>query len=255
MTSMRIALIVTIAMIAAQTAAQRDGLTSEWPVYGHDLANSRYSPLDQIGPATLADLHVAWRVAAEPGQPPEARNESTPIMIDGTVYFTRGARRAVVAVDGATGATKWSWELNEGDRAAHAPRRDSGRGVAYWSSGAESRIFTVTPGFQLVALEAKTGKPVASFGKDGVVDLKAQLGVPIDLINAAIGNSSPPLVFADTVVIGPALEVGLAPPSMKNVPGRILAIDARTGALKWRFNTIPVKGEPGYDTWENGSAD
>jgi quinoprotein glucose dehydrogenase len=164
------------------------------------------------------------------------------------VVLHAGARRAVVAVDGATGAAKWSWELNEGDRAAHAPRRDSGRGVAYWSSGADSRIFTVTPGFQLAALDANTGKPIASFGKDGVVDLKAQLGVPVDLINAAIGNSSPPLVAADTVVIGPALEVGLAPPSMKNVPGRILAIDARTGALKWRFNTIPVKGEPGYDT-------
>jgi quinoprotein glucose dehydrogenase len=190
------------------------------------------------------------------GQPVENRNESTPIMVGGTLYFTSTALRSVIAADAATGKTTWRWQMTEGERATHAPRRDSGRGVAYWSSGAQARIFVVTPGFQLVALDAKTGAPVASFGKDGVVDLKAQLGVPnIDLVNAAIGNSSPPLVFADTVVIGPALEVGLAPPSMKNVPGRILAIDARTGALKWRFNTIPMKGEPGYDTWENGSAE
>jgi len=97
--------------------------------------------------------------------------------------------------------------------------------------------------------------PVESFGDHGVVDLKLQLGVPIDVNTAAIGNSSPPLVFENFVVIGPALEVGTRPPSYKNVPGRILAIDAKTGALKWRFNTIPQKGEFGNETWENGSAE
>jgi quinoprotein glucose dehydrogenase len=255
MTWMRTALVTVIGLIAVQSA-HPGGVGGEWPAYGHDLANTRYSPLDQIGPATLADLHVAWRWSNDAGQPVENRNESTPIMVGGTLYFTSTALRSVIAADAATGKTTWRWQMTEGERATHAPRRDSGRGVAYWSSGAQARIFVVTPGFQLVALDARTGAPVASFGKDGVVDLKAQLGVPnIDLVNAAIGNSSPPLVFADTVVIGPALEVGLAPPSMKNVPGRILAIDARTGALKWRFNTIPMKGEPGYDTWENGSAE
>ena len=256
MTLTRITCVVAIALVGAQAAGRPDGLTSDWPAYGHDLANTRYSPLDQIGPQTLANLHVAWRWSAEAGQPIENRNESTPIMIGTTLYFTSGSLRSVVAANAETGKTIWQWQMPEGDRAAHAPRRDSGRGVAYWSGGTEARIFTVTPGFQLVALDAKTGQPIKSFGKDGVVDLKAQLGVAnIDLINAAIGNSSPPLVFADTVVIGPALEVGLAPPSMKNVPGRILAIDARTGALKWRFNTIPAKGDTGYDTWENGSAE
>ncbi|HEX5069741.1 MAG TPA: PQQ-binding-like beta-propeller repeat protein [Vicinamibacterales bacterium] len=251
----RFTLVAAVALMAAHTAVGQGGSAGEWPAYGRDLANTRYSPLDQIGPGTLTDLHVAWRWHSEAGQPIETRNESTPIMVGGTLYFTSSSLRSVIAADAETGKTLWQWQVLEGDRAAHAPRRDSGRGVAYWSSGTESRIFTVTPGFTLVALDAKTGTPVASFGKDGIVDLKAQLGVPIDLVNAAIGNSSPPLVFADTVVIGPALEVGLAPPSMKNVPGRILAIDARTGALKWRFNTIPVKGEPGYETWENGSAE
>src|SRR5262249_54179681 len=135
----------------------------------------------------------------------------------------------------------------------------SGRGVAYWpgttSPAAPPRVFTVTPGFQLVALDATTGLPVDTFGTHGVVDLKAQLGVPADPVTAVIGSSSAPLVFEDVVMIGPALEVGTRPPSYKNVPGRVLAIDARTGKLKWRFNTIPSKGEAGYDTWEAGSAE
>jgi len=257
MTWMRAGFLLAIGALALQNATRPTpgNAAGEWRAYGHDLANTRYSPLDQIGPQTLANLQVAWRWSNEPGPPIENRNEGTPIMVGGTLYFTSTNLRSVIAADAATGKTLWRWQMTEGERAAHAPRRDSGRGVAYWSSGAESRIFTVTPGFQLVALDAKTGTPVETFGTHGIVDLKAQLGVPVDLVNAAIGSSSPPLVFADTVVIGPALEVGTAPPSMKNVPGRILAMDARTGALKWRFNTIPVKGEPGYDTWENGSAD
>jgi len=257
MTTIRTAGILLAAAIAAQNAARSStARAGEWPTYGRDLANTRYSPLDQIAPATLANLHVAWRWSLVlQGEPVENRNESTPIMIGDTLYFSRGARRSVVAVSARTGETTWAWEMLEGDRAAHAPRRDSGRGVAYWTNGAEARIFTVTPGFQLVALDAKTGDPITTFGAQGIVDLKAQLGVPIDLVNAAIGSSSPPLVFGDTVVIGPALEVGTAPRTMKNVPGRVLAIDARTGALKWRFNTIPIKGESGYETWENGSAD
>jgi len=114
--------------------------SGEWRHYSRDLASSRYSPLDLLTRENISNVKVAWRWRSDNfSAPPEFSNESTPIMIGGTLYFTRGARRAVVAVDGATGATKWSWELNEGDRAAHAPRRDSGRGVAYWSSGAESR--------------------------------------------------------------------------------------------------------------------
>jgi quinoprotein glucose dehydrogenase len=239
-------------LLAGQNAppAQAAG---EWRSYHRDLGGTRYSPLDQITKDNFSKLSTAWTWRADAaGAPPENSNESTPLMVNGTLYFTTGPARWVVAADAATGATKWSWHMDEGERLRHAPRRDSGRGVAYWRSGDASthdRIFTVTPGFQLVALDAGTGLAVATFGDNGVVDLKAQLGVPVDLVNAAIGNSSAPLVFENTVVIGPALEVGLRPVSKKNVPGRVLAIDARTGKLKWRFNTIPAKGEPGSETW------
>ncbi len=220
------------------------------------MAGTRYSPLDQIDKSNVARLEVAWKTPSLPITiQPEYKNESTPLMIGGTLYFTAGTARWVIAADAATGATKWTWHLDEGARATHAPRRDSGRGVSYWTDGATERIFTVTPGFNLVALDAKTGKPVESFGDHGIVDLKTQLGVPIDLETAAIGSSSPPLVFDDVVMTGPALEIGTRPVSMKNVPGRIVAIDARTGKFRWRFDTIPQRGEVGYDTWQAGSAE
>jgi quinoprotein glucose dehydrogenase len=232
---------------------------TDWPSYGRDLGNTRYSPLDRITRENAANLRVAWRWRSDNfSQPAEYRNESTPLMVNGTLYFTTGISRWVIAADAATGATRWAWHLDEGERGRRAPRRDSGRGVSYWADGPDrkdERIFMVTPGFNLVALDAKTGVPVTTFGQNGVVDLKANLGVPADPINAIIGSSSPPLVFENVVMIGPALEVGTRPPSMKNAPGRILAFDARTGKPLWRFNTIPTKGEKGYDTWEAGSAE
>ncbi len=260
-------LLSCLAAVLSMTAATQQPAApspdvAEWRNYGRDLGNSRYSPLDLLNRDNLSKLQIAWKWRSDNfSVPTEPRNESTPIMVNGTLYFTTGVTRWVIAADAVTGATKWTWHLDEGDRARRAPRKDSGRGVSFWAGPAgadgkkDERIFTVTPGFNLVALDAKTGQPVTSFGDHGIVDLKAQLGVPVDVINAAIGSSSPPLVFENVVVIGPALEVGTRPPSMKNVPGRILAIDARTGALVWRFNTIPQKGEFGNDTWENGSAE
>jgi hypothetical protein len=144
-------------------------------------------------------------------------------------------RRAVVRADPATGTSLWRFELDETARASVAPRRGSGRGVCSWGTGAARRIFYVTPGFQLVALQAGTGKPVTTFGTHGVVDLKTLLGVN----TAAIGSSSPPLVFEHTMVIGPALEVGLRPASRNN---RAVAQDApRLGEP--RADGVPACGQ------------
>jgi quinoprotein glucose dehydrogenase len=244
-------LVLSPVTLAGQSSA------GEWPVYHRDLASTRYSPLDQIDRDNVSKLAVAWTWKPDTtDRPPEYKNENTPLMIGGVLYFTSGAHRAVVAVDAATGAPKWHWRFDEPvTRFRYAPRQGAGRGVAYWTDGREARIFVTTPGFHLVALDAKTGVPVESFGSHGFVDLKAQLGVPVDLDKAEIGASSPPIVFENTVVIGPALREGGRPASFKNVPGRILAIDARSGALKWRFNTIPQKGEFGNETWLEGSAD
>jgi|SRR5579862_8030941 len=254
-TALAVSALATISGAGSRVAANAPaGPAGEWRTYGGDPGNRRYSPLDQITRDNVSSLRIEWRWKSDTfSVPPEYRNESTPLMVNGTLYFTSGAMRWVIAADALTGATKWTWHLDEGARARSAPRRDSGRGVSYWTDGRDERIFTVTPGFQLVAIDAKSGQPVDTFGQHGIVDLKAQLGVSLDPVTAAIGSSSPPLVFENVVVIGPALEIGTRPPSMKNVPGRILAIDAKTGALKWRFNTIPQAGETGVETWEDNS--
>ena len=158
------------ASLIGQTGA-KDG---EWRSYGGDLGHTRYAPLDQINAANFGKLELAWRFKTDNlGPRPEYQFESTPLMVKGVVYSTAGSRRAVVALDGATGEMLWMHSENEGARGAAAPRQLSGRGLAYWSDGAtDDRILYVTPGYRLIALNARTGVPVASFGERGVVDLK-----------------------------------------------------------------------------------
>ena len=245
-------MVAPLFVASAQSAGtQADG---EWRVHHRDYAGTHYSPLAQIDKSNVARLAVAWRWAPDSAErPPDIRNISTPLMVKGTLYFTSGVNRSVIATDAATGAVKWRWDYDDGPRRGVAPRRNSGRGVSYWAQGDDERIFVATPGFRLVALNARTGKPVPAFGDNGFVDLKTHLGVEVNLDSAAIGASSPPLIWDNTVVVGPALEVGMQPKSRRNTPGRIIAIDARTGAFKWRFHTIPVKGEAGNETWEKDS--
>src|SRR5213083_554288 len=146
---------------------------AEWPTYGGDLASTRYSPLDQITRDNFNRLEVAWRFKTDAlGPRPEYNLESTPLMANGRLFSTAGTRRAVVALDAATGEMLWMHSEDEGARGAAAPRQLSGRGLAYWTDGREERILYVTPGYRLLALDAKTGQPVEGFGRDGVVDLK-----------------------------------------------------------------------------------
>ncbi|MQA91004.1 MAG: PQQ-binding-like beta-propeller repeat protein [Gemmatimonas sp.] len=222
----------------------------EWTAY-NGAEGMRYSPLSQIDGTNVDDLAVAWEWESTPvlGEESEFRNQSTPLMVDGVMYFTAGTERIVIAADARTGETKWTYRY-EDERNEIAPRANSGRGVSYWSDGEEQRIFVVTPGFWLVALDPATGSPITSFGNEGRVDLKRQLGYSDD---AVIGASSPPAIYEDVVAVGPALAVGLAPPSRNNVAGSVLAFDARTGEERWRFHTIPQEGEFGNETWEEGS--
>ena len=146
----------------------------EWPSYTGDIRGSRYSPLDQINAQNFNDLEVAWRFKTDSlGTRPEYKLEGTPLMVKGVLYTTAGTRRSVIALDAATGELLWVHRYPEGTRGAAAPRQLSGRGLAYWTDGTgDERILYVTPGYRLIALDAKTGSPVRSFGKDGVVDMK-----------------------------------------------------------------------------------
>src|SRR5579864_842698 len=175
--------------------AQSSTKNGEWPTYGGDLASTRYAPLDQINADNFNKLAVAWRFKTDSlGPRPEFKFEATPLMVHGVLYSTGGTRRAVVALDASTGELLWMHSENEGDRGANAPRQLSGHGLAYWTDGKEERILYVTPGYRLIALNAKTGVPVPSFGVGGVVDLKKDDDQDIDLITGEVGLHSTPIV-------------------------------------------------------------
>ena len=228
----------------------RDG---EWRTYGGDLGHTRYAPLDQITAANFSSLEVAWRFKTDNlGPRPEFNLQSTPLMVGGRLYSTGGTRRAVFALDAATGELKWVHSEDEGARAASAPRQLSGRGLAYWSDGREERILYVTTGYRLVALDAKTGVRVPSFGREGLIDLKLDLDPGMDVM-APIGLHSTPIVAGDVVLVGSAFETGANPRSRANVKGAVRAFDVRTGKRLWMFKTIPEPGEVGAETWEQDS--
>jgi quinoprotein glucose dehydrogenase len=239
---------------AAFGNAQTGAKNGEWRAYGGDTGNTRYSPLDQINATNFKDLQIAWRFKTDSlGPRPETQFEGTPLMVHGVVFTTAGSRRAVVALDGATGEMLWMHSENEGARGSVAPRQLSGRGLAYWTDNREERILYVTPGYRLVALDAKTGNPVAGFGKNGVVDLKENDDQEIDLMSGEIGLHSTPAVAKDVVIVGAAHRSGGVPRSYKNVKGYVRGFDVRTGKRLWIFHTIPKPGEFGIDTWLNDS--
>jgi len=226
----------------------------EWTTYGADLANTRYSPLSQISADNFSSLQIAWRFKTENlGPRPEFQFESTPLMANGVVYSTAGTRRAVVALDAATGEQIWMHSEREGARGDAAPRQLSGRGLSYWTDGRDERILYVTPGYRLIALDAKTGIPISTFGKSGVVDLKLDDDQAMDLVKGEAGLHAAPIVAGNTVIIGAAHMSGSVPRSRTNEKGFIRGFDVKTGKRLWLFHTIPEVGEFGNDTWEKDS--
>jgi len=250
------AAVAPAATVPVVSAERPTPIYAEWPVYGGNKAAQRYSPLDQINAANVADLRIAWRWhTANYGPRPEQKHESTPLMIDNVLYATAGSTRNVVAIDPETGETLWVWRPDEGERYEAAPRKTSGRGLAYWTDNVDlERLIVVTPGFNLVALDPQTGRQVPGFGENGIVDLMVGVRGEVNE-DSSIGNSSPAMIVGDTVVVGPAHEVGMRPPSKANLKGDVRGYDVRTGRLLWTFHTIPEPGEPGYETWLDGSAE
>src|SRR5436190_2829283 len=207
----RLAALASLVIVATPPLAGQPGTKSgEWPTYGADLANTRYSPLDQINATNFSKLQLAWSFKTDHfGPRPEFKLEGTPLMVGGTLYATAGTRRSVIALDAVTGELLWVHGEREGARADGAPRLLSGRGLAYWTDGKEERILYITLGFRLVALDAKTGTRVSTFGRDGIVDLREPAiigaGDTIDLVSGEIGFNATPTVAGDVVVIGCAV--------------------------------------------------
>ena len=235
--------------------AQQGTTGGEWRTWAGDLGATRYAPLDQIDANNFGDLEVAWRFSTDNlGPGPDFNLQATPLMVDGVLYSTAGSRRSVVAIDAGTGELLWMYRLDEGERATRSVRRLSGRGVGYWTDGADDeRIYFVTIGYQLVALDARTGHPIPGFGAGGIVDLKQHDDQDLDPIAAELAWNGAPVVARDIVMVGAASRGGASPPSRRNAKGYVRGFDARTAERRWIFHTIPQPGEFGNETWENDS--
>jgi quinoprotein glucose dehydrogenase len=242
------------AAIAVLSAADPPKKNSEWRYYSADNAATKYAPLDQINKDNVGQLRVAWRrpqvapalLQANPGLPLSNRYTATPIVANGVMYVSNGLGLAE-AIEPATGKTIWVQEPLVPGRAGLL-NGGAHWGVAYWEQGTEARILT-TRGQYLFALDARSGKPVASFGDGGKVDLNAGLGP----LMQAFRWSGVPLVAADVIVIGSSMLDQDSARTKAGAPGDVRAYDVRSGKLRWTFHPVPHPGEPGSETWEGDS--
>ena len=246
-------LAVTVGVAMGQPAQ-----VGEWRAFGASPENTKYSALDQIDVGNFTQLEIAWRwqsISSEvASQRPDIRPgqfKATPLMIRGLVYVST-ALGQVVALDAGTGELVWLYDPRTYDRLERPANIGwQHRGVSYWSeaNGEEARVFIATHDLRLIALNALTGALYQDFGQNGFVDLSTSLGRPID--RSRITHSSPVAIVRDTVVVGSTLtdrtETREAP------PGHVRGFDARTGAMKWIFHTIPQGDEYGVDSWQNES--
>ncbi|HSJ08438.1 MAG TPA: PQQ-binding-like beta-propeller repeat protein [Longimicrobiales bacterium] len=252
-------LLITACLAATPLAAHaqdRGNPHGEWRYWGGDAWSTRYSPLDQVDGGNFGSLEVAW-VWRGDNFGPSADNilRATPTYVAGRLYTVAGARRTVAAIDPATGETLWTFREPNTQRFERSMRQNYGKGVAYDEVDGRGRIYVVTPAFFLHALDAETGRPIATFGNAGTIDLLADLGYPYDpdfgITDSVsiITNSSAPMIVDGVVIVGNSHEQGYYQTRKENVPGHILAYDSRTGRHLWKFNVVPQPGEFGHDTW------
>jgi quinoprotein glucose dehydrogenase len=249
-----------LALLAA--APLRAGEVAGWPVTEGAPGGGRYSPLADIRADNVASLREVWRYRhgdffagrfPVEGQTGSAF-ESTPIVMDRRLVFTTPTNR-VIALDAETGRELWSFDPKL-DRGAAYANMWINRGVAAWrapdgagAGACATRLFLATLDARLFALDASTGAPCTGFGEAGAVNLLAGLAPVADPWE--YGVTSPPTVVGDVVVVGSSIADLLRPNAP---PGDVRGFDARTGALRWTFHTIPHAGEPGAETWEQGAA-
>jgi glucose dehydrogenase len=217
---------LALSAVMAQTAG-------DWPMYSHDLAGTRYSPLTQITSKNAANLKPAWtyRLRSEAernatgGGGVAGYSEVTPIVVNGVMYLTAGKR--VLALDPETGKEIWTYTLT-------GAGNPSNRGVTYWPGDRNNppRII-FTAGRRMLALNAKTGTVDPGFGKEGEVDL-------------VVPYNSPPTIYGNFVFAGANVPEQPA----NGLPGNTRAYDARTGAKLWEFHSVPQPGEPGHESWQ-----
>jgi glucose dehydrogenase len=201
----------------------------DWPAYGGQAAGDHYSSLSQINRKNVKNLQVAWKFDA--GE--EGGLETSPIIV-GRVLYAYTATQKVVALDAASGKLIWTFDSG-------ITGKNPVRGLSYWTDGKQGRIFAPVTNF-LYALDARTGKPIAEFAEGGRIDLRKDLRG--DYQSVSVAMTSPGIIYKDLIIVG-----GRNPETHPAPPGDVRAFDVRTGALRWRFRTIPHSGEFGYETW------
>jgi quinoprotein glucose dehydrogenase len=226
--------IATVALVLAATRPRAK--YDQWPAYGGGPEVMRYSALDQITPKNVKDLAVAWTFDFEDSFQ-GSQIQATPVMI-GNVLYAISPRSKVAALDAATGQVLWKFDPVDAPTGRGGSRT---RGVNYWSDGKEARIFAVYQQW-LWALDAKTGKPIPSFGDNGRIDLRQGYERPPETLSVSL--STPGVVYKDLLIMG-----SIVAEDLPSAPGDIRAIDVRTGKIRWTFHTIPHPGEFGYETW------
>jgi len=217
-------------------SAQRGGLR-DWPVYGGDPQDTRYSSLAQINRGNVSQLQVAWTY--DTGETDEKGGlQTSPLIVNGVLYACTPSQK-VIALDAATGKLVWKFDSGIGGT-------EPARGLAYWPQdrniqAKDGRILAGIMNY-VYALDPATGEPIQSFGKDGRIDLREGLGR--DPAKQSLAMTTPGIVYRDLLIVGE-----LEPETLPAPPGDIRAYDVRTGTLRWIFHTIPQPGEFGYDTW------
>jgi quinoprotein glucose dehydrogenase len=202
---------------------------ADWPAYGGDASKNRYSALKQIHRGNVAKLGPAWRYDTQ-----EKGDTQTQPIVVGRVMYAYTPTHKAIALDAASGKLLWSFDAGMQGTGAN-------RGLMFWKGGQETRVFAAVDNF-VYALDAGSGKAIESFGKGGRIDLREDLGR--DPAGQSVRLTTPGIVYRDLIVLG-----GRVAENLPASPGFVRAYDARNGALRWTFRTIPQPGEPGYETW------
>lgn len=220
----------SLLLAEAPSAQEIQTMNQDWPSYGGTPEGTHYSSLDQINRGNVQNLAIAW--SFDTGE--QGGLQSSPLVVDGILFGITPTQK-IFALDAANGRLIWKF-----DSGITGTQPD--RGLAYWTDGKDRRILAGVMNF-VYALDARTGKPVKAFGRDGRIDLREGLGRQPDS-EQSIYLTSPPVVFKDLFIVG-----GRNPETLPAPPGDIRAFDIHTGKLRWTFHTIPHPGEAGYDTW------
>jgi len=245
---LQLASIICLFLFACNTTETSE--YNRWQIAHGNPNGNHYSSLTQIDTGNVQQLQVAWEFHTHDADTAaHSQIQCNPIIINGVLYATSPMLK-LFAIDAATGKQKWMfspYDTITEDKGAHF-NLNNNRGVTYWSDGKDDERIFFTAGPYLHSINAKTGKLITSFGKNGKIDLRDGLEME-GIKDLFVTSTSPPSVYKDLLLTGTRVSE-----AMDAAPGDVRAYDVRTGKIVWQFHTIPHPGEPGYETWENPDA-